>query len=69
LLTFKEMPALLIFGETDGLLKLGWLTRFEQMFPRHRSIVMPGCHHFPQVYDAPSVATAIRSFWDDEIEP
>jgi len=69
LLTFKEMPTLLIFGETDGLLKLGWLTRFEQMLPRHRSIVMPGCHHFPQVYDAPGVATAIRRWWDEEIEP
>ncbi len=69
LLTFKEMPALLIFGETDGLLKLGWLTRFEQMLPRHRCIVMPGCHHFPQVYDAPGVATAIRHWWDEEIEP
>lgn len=69
LLTFKEMPALLIFGETDGLLKLGWLTRFEQMLPRHRSIVMPGCHHFPQVYDAPGVAMAIRRWWDEEIEP
>jgi hypothetical protein len=30
------------------------------IFPRHRSIAMPGCHHFPQVYDAPGVATAIR---------
>ena len=65
----KRMPALLIFGETDGLLKLGWLTRFEQIFPRHRSIVMHGCHHFPQVYDAPGVATAIRIWWDEEIEP
>jgi pimeloyl-ACP methyl ester carboxylesterase len=56
------MPALLIFGETDGLLKLGWLTRFERLFPRHRSIVMHGCHHFPQVYDASGVATALRAW-------
>jgi haloalkane dehalogenase len=69
LLTLKEMPALLIFGETDGLVKLGWLTRFEQIFPRHRSIVMQGCHHFPQVYDAPGVVTAIRRWWEQEIEP
>jgi haloalkane dehalogenase len=69
LLTLKEMPALLIFGETDGLVKFGWLTRFEQIFPRHRSIVMQGCHHFPQVYDAPGVTAAIRNFWDEEIEP
>jgi haloalkane dehalogenase len=67
--SLKQMPALLIFGETDGLLKMGWLTRFERLFPRHRSIVMHGCHHFPQVYDAPGVTTAIRRWWDEEIEP
>ncbi len=65
----KEMPALLIFGDQDGLIKLGWLTRLERIFPRHCSIVMFGCHHFPQEYDAAGVATAIRSFWDEEIEP
>jgi len=65
----KEMPALLIFGDQDGLIKLGWLARLERIFPRHRSIVMQGCHHFPQEYDAAGVATTIRSFWDEEIEP
>ncbi len=65
----KEMPALLIFGDQDGLLKLGWLARLEGIFPRHRSIVMQGCHHFPQEYDAAGVATAIRSFWHEMIEP
>jgi len=68
LLSLKEMPALLIFGDQDGLIKLGWLTRLEQIFPRHRSIVMKGCHHFPQEYDAVGVATAIRRWWDEEIE-
>ncbi len=69
LLFLKEMPALLIFGDLDGLIKLGWLTRFEQLFPRHRSIVMQGCHHFPQEYDPVGVATAIRNWWDEQIEP
>lgn len=66
--SLKEMPALLIFGETDGLLKMGWLDRFEQIFPRHRSIVMLEAHHFPQEYDAAGVAAAIRRWWDEEIE-
>jgi haloalkane dehalogenase len=69
LLSLHEMPALLIFGETDGLVKLGWLNRLEQIFPRHRSIVMQGCHHFPQVYDPIGVAIAIRSWWDEVIKP
>jgi haloalkane dehalogenase len=64
-----EMPALLIFGDVDGLIKLGWLDRLERIFPRHRSIVMQGCHHFPQEYDAVGVATAIGRWWDEEIEP
>ena len=67
--SLPELPALLIFGETDGLVKLGWLTRLERIFPQHRSIVMQGCHHFPQEYDALGVATAIRTWWDEAIEP
>ncbi len=62
----KEMPALLIFAE-DGTIEMGWLSRFEQLFPRHRSVVIQGSHHFPQVYDSLGVATAIRSWWDEEI--
>jgi len=62
----SDMPALLIFAE-DGTIEMGWLSRFEQLFPRHRSVVIHGSHHFPQVYDAAAVATAIRSWWDEEI--
>jgi pimeloyl-ACP methyl ester carboxylesterase len=61
------MPALLIFGDTDGTIKMGWLDRLERTFPRNRSIIMRGSHHFPQIYDASGVATAIRSWWDEEI--
>jgi haloalkane dehalogenase len=62
----KEMPALLIFAE-DGTIEMGWLSRFEHLFPRHRSVVIQGSHHFPQVYDTLGVATAIRCWWDEEI--
>ena len=30
---------------------------------------MQGCHHFPQEYDPVGVTTAIRAWWDEEIEP
>jgi haloalkane dehalogenase len=66
--TLPAMPALLLFGETDGLVRLGWLARFERLFPRHRSVVMAGAHHFPQEYDAAGVAAAICAWWDDEVE-
>jgi haloalkane dehalogenase len=65
----KVIPALLIFGDTDGTIKMGWLDRLEHIFPRHRSIIMRGSHHFPQIYDSSGVATAIRSWWDEEIAP
>ena len=64
--TAKEMPALLIFAE-DGTIEMGWLARLERIFPRHRTIIMKGSHHFPQIYDSAAVASAIRSFWDEEI--
>lgn len=63
----SEVPALLIFGDVDGSIKMGWLARLERMFPRHRSIVMSGANHFPQVYDASSVAQAIQDWWLDEM--
>ena len=61
------MPALLIFGDQDATIKMGWLARLECIFPRHRTIIMKGSHHFPQIYDSAAVASAIRSFWDEEI--
>jgi pimeloyl-ACP methyl ester carboxylesterase len=63
----KEMPALLIFGDQDATIKMGWLARLECIFPRHRTIIMKGSHHFPQIYDSAAVASTIRSFWDEEI--
>src|SRR6266700_3054485 len=63
----KEMPALLIFGDQDATIKMGWLARLERIFPRHRTIIMKGSHHFPQIYDSAAVASAIRSFWGEEI--
>jgi len=44
----KEMPALLIFGDQDATIKMGWLARLERIFPRHRTIIMKGSHHFPR---------------------
>lgn len=62
-----HIPALLIFGDLDSTIKMGWLARLERIFPRHRSIIMKGSHHFPQVYDSAAVADAIRSFWDEVV--
>jgi hypothetical protein len=53
------------FGDRDATIKMGWSARPERIFPRHRTFIMKGSHHFPQMYDA--VASAMRSFWDEEI--
>jgi len=58
----ERIPALLIFGDLDATIKMGWLARLERIFPRHRTIIMKGSHHFPQVYDPAAVADTIRSF-------
>jgi haloalkane dehalogenase len=63
-----EMPALLIFGDQDATIKMGWLARLERIFPRHLTIIMKGSHHFPQMYDPIGVADAIQNWWDEEIE-
>ncbi len=65
--SLKGMPALLIFSDADIMVKMGWLQHMEQLFPQHRSIVLPGSHHFPQEYDSASVLTAIRSWLDETI--
>jgi haloalkane dehalogenase len=62
-----HIPALLIFGDQDATIKMGWLARLEHIFPRHRTIIMKGSHHFPQIYDSSAVADAIRSFWDEVV--
>jgi hypothetical protein len=61
------MPALLIVGDLDGTIEMGWLAHLERIFPRHRSIIMKDSHHFPQMYDSAAVAVAIQSFWDEEV--
>jgi haloalkane dehalogenase len=63
----KGMPVLLIFSDAEIIVKMSWLQRLEQLFPKHRSIVLQGSHHFPQEYDPVSVVTEIRRWLDEEI--
>jgi haloalkane dehalogenase len=69
LLRQRDLPAFLAFGSEDATFKAGWLTRFEQVFPRHRSLVIKGANHFPQEYDGAGLAAALRAWWQEEVEP
>jgi haloalkane dehalogenase len=66
LLALENLPALLVFGTEDATYKAGWLERFQQMFTRHRSLVLAGADHFPQEYDPVQITAAIREWWDLE---
>ena len=61
----KDIPALLIFSDAAVVVKMGWLQRMEQLFPKHRSVVLPGSHHFPQEYDPASVVTEMRRWLEE----
>jgi len=44
---FRSRPALLMYGQYDPVRLLGFMRRFEQMFPDHRSRVVRWEGHFP----------------------
>lgn len=45
--TLSDRPALLMYGQFDPTRLVGWPRRFEELFPRHRSKVIPLEGHFP----------------------
>lgn len=64
----REMPLLLTFGDTDEAYKSGFMVRWQQMFPNHRSFIIKGGTHFPQEDDAEGIVKAIRSWWQEMVE-
>jgi haloalkane dehalogenase len=67
LLDLDNIPALLVFGTEDATYKAGWLDRFQDVFPRHRSLVLEGADHFPQEHDPARIVAVIRDWWDREV--
>jgi haloalkane dehalogenase len=64
--TLSRFPVLLAYGENDPGRREGLQTRFEQIFPHARSVVIAGAHHFPHM-DAPDeLAAAIVAWWEQE---
>ena len=68
MLALRDMPVLLLFADNDPTYKAGWLSRYEQMFPRHRSVIVKGADHFPQEHAPGQMVAAIRDWWEHEIE-
>ncbi len=58
-----DLPVYLPWGTEDGLIELGWLNRFEQIFPNHETFVVEGASHFPQEYAPQEIAAGILKWW------
>lgn len=62
LVELSEKPALIVWGERDFAFQEGERMRFEQLFPNHRTVLLPRAGHFIQE-DAPDeIVKAIKSF-------
>lgn len=58
-----NLPVFLPWGTEDGAIAMGWLSRFEQNFPNHTTMVIEGAHHFPQEHAPQQVANGILDWW------
>jgi haloalkane dehalogenase len=61
----RDLPTLLAFADSDPTYKAGWLSRYEDLFANHRSVLIEGSHHFPQEYNPGAMVAAIRDWWDE----
>jgi haloalkane dehalogenase len=60
-----DKPALILWGDRDIAFRARERQRFEQTFPRHRTVELPGAGHFIQE-DAPEeIVAAIERWWDE----
>lgn len=64
-----QKPALLCWGDKDVAFREKELKRMQALFPKARTLPLPGSGHFVQE-DAPDeIAAALRSWWREAVEP
>jgi haloalkane dehalogenase len=59
----KDLPVLLMYGENDAAVQAGFMSRFENIFPHHRSILIRGEQHFPHEGAPDEMIAVIRDWW------
>jgi haloalkane dehalogenase len=65
----RDRPALLVWGDKDIAFRTAERRRFEQAFPSHAVVELPGAGHFVQE-DAPErIAQAIGAWWQSVAPP
>jgi haloalkane dehalogenase len=63
----RDRPTLIVWGDRDVAFRKRDLTRFQELFPRHRTVMLHGAGHYIQE-DAPEeITAAIRTWWDQEV--
>jgi haloalkane dehalogenase len=59
----NDLPVLLMYGENDAAVQAGFMSRFEEIFPRHRSVLIEGEQHFPHEGAPEEMVAAIKDWW------
>jgi haloalkane dehalogenase len=62
----KDLPVLLMYGENDAAVRAGFMSRFEGIFPYHRSVLIRGEQHFPHEGAPEEMVAAIKDWWSDD---
>jgi haloalkane dehalogenase len=63
----KDLPVLLMYGENDAARRAGFMNRFEEIFPNHRSVLIKGEQHFPHEGAPEEMIAVIRDWWPDGV--
>jgi haloalkane dehalogenase len=56
----SDRPTLIVWGERDFAFQQRHRARFEDLFPQHRSVLLPSARHFIQEDEPEQIATEIR---------
>ncbi|GAA3433762.1 alpha/beta fold hydrolase [Kutzneria kofuensis] len=62
-----QAPALVVWGEQDGIATVDYGRSYSEAFPRGRFVLAPGAGHFPHIEAAALTAAAIEEFVRQEL--
>ncbi len=63
------VPVLVVAGEADGIVPLGYSQALSESFPRATFTVVPEAGHFPHLEQPGAVFAALGDFVDTEVKP
>jgi haloalkane dehalogenase len=63
-----DRPVLIVWGDQDFAFREKERQRFEQIFPRHRTVILRGAGHFIQEDAADEIIAAMVKWWHDDVK-